>query len=149
MQFAALFQLLPCDSPLCESNISRTSIKLDFITIQVCENIFGCYGMLRRFCLTNNAISQPQRITTFCVIANWHIDCLFIGFYMTKGCVLSVWLYVAAVKWWGNWERILKFWWQIYDFCYGICRKKGNQNLSNWSGHIPDVNAFPTGLNKK
>jgi hypothetical protein len=95
MQFTALFQILPCDSPLCESSISRTSIKLDFITAQVCENIFWCYRMLLRFCLTNNAICQPHRTTTFCVSANWHIDCLFIGIYLTKRGVLCVCMWQA------------------------------------------------------
>jgi hypothetical protein len=148
MQFIALFQLFPYGSPLCESNISRTTIKLDFIITQLCENIFLCYRMLRRFSLTNNANCQSQRLTTFCLSANWHIDCLFIGIYMMKRGVLCVCLHVAAFKWWGNWERILNFWWQFYDY-YGICRTKWNQNQSNWSGRIPDVNAFPTGLKEK
>jgi len=125
VQFTALFQILPCDSPLCKCNISLTSIKLDFIITQVCENIFWCYRMLRRFCLTNNAICWPQSLTTFFVSANWLIDCLFISIYMTKRGVLCVCMLQPL-----NDEEIERGSWNFGDTCIiimGFAVRKGTR----------------------
>ena len=116
--------------------ISSLMVKLDFITTQVCENIFWCFRILRRFCLTNNAICQPQWIATFCVSANWHIHCLFIGIYMTKWGVLCVCLYVAAVKWWGNLESIWNFG-DSFMIIMGFAVQKGTRVCPTGRGPSP------------